>query len=588
MLEATLKPFGEATGYNKGYPRPYRAREVKDEHLADNVLAKQVVALRRRNAELEAAEAERDRAWAWLRQNEEHYRAAVENVADAIVITVGTTRVFVNQAFLILHELDDMSQASGLALDHFIVTEDRPMVSDRTLARERGEPAPGLYEYRIRRTNGEVRTVETSAVAITFDGQPATLAVLRDISQRKEAERALHENEERIRRLAEIGQIISSSLNIDDVYGRFAAKVRELIAFERIVITVADLERSTFTTAYAMGGEVADRRRGDVSDLASSVTQEVIRTRSGLILQSEDVEELIRRFSGPLPAYQAGFRSFLSVPLIASDKVIGALHLESTSPEAYTEQDLNLALSIAAQISGAIANAQLFEQLETGEEELRRLTQKVIEAQEEERHRVSRELHDEAGQALTALKISLDLIRSDLSVDTGPLHQRILGAVDLTDTTMEKIRLLARGLRPPELDAVGLNPTLEGFCREFAQLTQLSIDYSGVEMPTLPDTFSISFYRFLQEALANVAKHAMATRVRVELSHNADAVSLMVEDDGRGFIPGRPATGAGQSKGIGLLGMEERFELLGGRLKVESRPGQGTRLVAQVPRKEYP
>ena len=163
MLEATLKPFGEATGYNKGYPRPYRAREVKDEHLADNVLAKQVVALRRRNAELEAAEAERDRAWAWLRQNEEHYRAAVENVADAIVITVGTTRVFVNQAFLILHGLDDMSQASGLALDHFIVTEDRPMVSDRTLARERGEPAPGLYEYRIRRTNGEVRTVETSS-----------------------------------------------------------------------------------------------------------------------------------------------------------------------------------------------------------------------------------------------------------------------------------------------------------------------------------------------------------------------------------------------------------------------------------------
>ena len=302
------------------------------------------------------------------------------------------------------------------------------MVKDRTLARERGEPAPGLYEYRIRRTNGEVRTVETSAVAITYDGQPATLAVLRDISERKEAEQAIHENEKRIRRLAEIGQIISSSLNIDDVYGRFAAKVRELIAFERIVITVADLERSTFTTAYAMGGEVTDRRRGDVSDLASSVTQEVIRTRSGLILQSEDVDELIRRFSGPLPAYQAGFRSFLSVPLIASDEVIGALHLESTSPEAYTEQDLNLALSIAAQVSGAIANAHLFEQLETGEEELRRLTQKVIEAQEEERHRVSRELHDEAGQALTALKISLDLIRSDLSVDTGPLHQRILGA----------------------------------------------------------------------------------------------------------------------------------------------------------------
>ena len=152
---------------------------------------------------------------------------------------------------------------------------------------------------------------------------------------------------------------------------------------------------------------------------------------------------------------------------------------------------------------------------------------------------------------------------------------------------MEKVRLLARGLRPPELDAVGLNPTLEGFCREFAQRTQLSITYSGVEMPTLPDTLSISFYRFLQEALANVAKHAEATQVRVQLSHIDDTVSLTVEDDGQGFVPGRRTTGVGQSKGIGLLGMEERFELLGGRLQVDSRPGQGTRLVAQVQRKEY-
>ena len=561
---------------------------MKDEHSAENVLAKQVAALHHRIAELEASEAERDRAWAWLRQNEEHYRTAVENVADAIVITVGTTRVFVNQAFLSLHGLGDMSQASGLALDHFIVAEDRPMVSDRTLARERGEPVPGLYEYRIRRTNGEVCTVETTAVAITYDGQPATLAVLRDISERKEAERTLHESEERIQRLAEIGQIISSSLDIEEVYERFAAKVRELISFDRIVITVAQPERNIFTTAYVMGGDVRDRRPGDVAGLSDSVTQEVIRRRSGLIIQSEDTADLRSRFSTLLPAYQAGFRSFLSVPLIANDEVIGALHLEATVSNAYGERDLNLAMSVGAQISGAIANAQLFAQLEAGEEELRRITQKVIDAQEEERHRVSRELHDEAGQALTALKISLDLIRSDLSLESGPLYQRILGAVELTDTTMEKIRLLARGLRPPELDAVGLNPTLEGFCREFAQLTQLSIDYSGAELPTLPDTCSISFYRFLQEALANVAKHAMATRVRVELSHNADAVSLMVEDDGRGFIPGRPATGTGQSKGIGLLGMEERFELLGGRLKVESRPGQGTRLVAQVPGKEYP
>ena len=233
-------------------------------------LLNEVVALRQRITELEAAEAEGNRAWAWLRQNEEHYRVAVENVADAIVITVGTTRVFVNQAFLTLHGLDDLSQAFGLALDHFIVPEDRPMVRERTLARERGEPAPGIYVYRIHKTSGEVRTVETSAVAITFNGEPATLAVLRDITERKRAEQALHESEERIRCLAEIGRIITSSPNIDKVYGPFAEKVRELIPFDRIVITIADLDRDTLTTAYVMGGEVADRRPGDVTILARS------------------------------------------------------------------------------------------------------------------------------------------------------------------------------------------------------------------------------------------------------------------------------------------------------------------------------
>ena len=549
---------------------------MRDEDNITAEVVEVVKALRQRLAEIEPLEPDFKLALQKVLEREEHNRTAVDNVTDAIVINVATTRVFVNKAFLVLHGLEDSAEVSGLPLDHFIVPEDREMVSERSLARQRGESAPGVYEYRIRKTNGAIRTVEASAVAITYDGQPATLAVLRDVTERKQAE-------QQVQCLADIGRIIGSSLNIDDVYQPFAERVWAALPFDRIVITTADKENATFTTAYVMGDEIAEFQRGQVATLTDSVTQEIIRTRSGLLTRTENIDELGNRFPGLLLASQAGFRSFISVPLISSDEVVGVLHLLSTTPDTYMEHELNLAMGIGAQISGAIANAKLFEELEAGRERSRWLTHQVVTAQEEERHRVSQELHDEAGQALTALKISLDLLHSDLGLQPGPIRDRFEAARDLADNTMENIRLLARGLRPPELDAVGLNGTLEGFCREFAELTRLSIDYSGLKIPGLLDAVNISFYRFLQEALTNVAKHAQANRVLVEFSRDADTISLSVGDDGHGFVPSVETANSYNSKGIGLLGMRERFEVLGGRLEVRSRPGEGTRLVAYAP-----
>jgi signal transduction histidine kinase len=152
--------------------------------------------------------------------------------------------------------------------------------------------------------------------------------------------------------------------------------------------------------------------------------------------------------------------------------------------------------------------------------------------------------------------------------------------VALTDMTMERLRTLARDLRPPALDTAGLNPTLEGLCREFAKRVNLTIEFEAEELPALPDLVNICLYRFLQEALTNVAKHAQATQVQVKLAANASAVSLTVQDNGGGFDP---QTGL-PPKGIGLLGLQERLELLGGRLELKSQPGQGACLAAHLPR----
>ena len=182
---------------------------------------------------------------------------------------------------------------------------------------------PGLHRYRIRRSDGEVRTVESSAVAITFDGQPATLAVLRDITERNQAE-------DRVRRLAEIGRIINSTLNIEEVYEPFAQRVRDLIPFERIVITIADPSQGLFTTAYVSGGDVAQRRAGDVANLSNSLTQEVIRTPVRPDHPAEEHRGPEAELCCPSSLFRRTkpvSRSFLSVPLISHDEVIGVLHL---------------------------------------------------------------------------------------------------------------------------------------------------------------------------------------------------------------------------------------------------------------------
>lgn len=224
--------------------------------------------------------------------------------------------------------------------------------------------------------------------------------------------------------------------------------------------------------------------------------------------------------------------------------------------------------------------------LRASQTRMQKLAHQVISTQEEERRKLAHALHDEAGQALTALKITLELIAQDLPGQHKGLQSRIQGAAGLAESTMNRLRQLAQGLRPPALDSVGLGPTLEDCCHDFATWTHLSIDYRGQDPPLLPEPVSITLYRFLQEALTNVARHAAASQVRVILDHDAESVALSVQDDGHGF-GGSTARASGPSPGIGLVGMRERLESLGGTLDVESSPETGTRVAAWIPLESY-
>ncbi len=216
------------------------------------------------------------------------------------------------------------------------------------------------------------------------------------------------------------------------------------------------------------------------------------------------------------------------------------------------------------------------------EMQMHELAQRVVYAQEEERHRVSRELHDEAGQALAALKISLQLMRDDVATDSAGLASGLDDAVALVESTRDQIRLIARDLRPPSLDGLGLGMALEGFCNDFAKRTNLAIRYSSSGDVTAPDAVEMCLYRLLQEGLSNVAVHAAASRVDVALERDGAVIRLSIVDDGAGFEPAAVA-GRSPESGLGLAGMRERIELLDGVLVIESASGRGTSITAELP-----
>jgi len=212
-------------------------------------------------------------------------------------------------------------------------------------------------------------------------------------------------------------------------------------------------------------------------------------------------------------------------------------------------------------------------------ENIRRMAERVVAAQEEERQRISRELHDDLGQALTTHLLALRNLQEDLSVPVETMFERLQSLYDQSYEIFVKIRRLARDLRPPVLDALGLRVAMQTYCTEFTRRTHLPIIFEAdSSLPELSDIYNITLYRALQEALTNIIKHAQASQGWVDLSIEENMVHLTVQDNGIGFSEEKAA-----SNGIGLAGLRERITIAGGTLNINSTAKRGTILSAQFP-----
>jgi two-component system sensor histidine kinase UhpB len=214
----------------------------------------------------------------------------------------------------------------------------------------------------------------------------------------------------------------------------------------------------------------------------------------------------------------------------------------------------------------------------------RKYLSRIIEAQEGERKRISRELHDEIGQALTAIKFSLDMMEKDVPETLPTVLEKLRETKSLSNQTLTAMRQLSMDLRPTMLDDVGLIPTVRWYVQSFSNRLKIASNFQAVGFEEkLPPQIETALYRILQEALNNIAKHSGATRIEISLERRDGLVSASVTDNGRGFDPVRVLRSDSLEGGLGILGMEERVSLLGGKIDIQSKPGAGTYLYIEVP-----
>jgi len=235
-------------------------------------------------------------------------------------------------------------------------------------------------------------------------------------------------------------------------------------------------------------------------------------------------------------------------------------------------------------LHGLVSEKQrLYDESLRHQRQLRDLSRSMIQAGEETMHRLVRDLHDDLGQGLTAARIDLGLADRDLAPDSAA-HAHVLAAREQIAAVMQSLRNLSQLLRPPVLDDLGLVPAMQWYTARFAERTRIDVTLeAGGAQTRLQRSVEVALYRVLQEALTNVSRHAAAHHVNVRLAIGADAVTLQITDDGRGFDAAGFVQSPPSDHGMGVLGMRERVATYGGRFTIASQPGAGTAVELTIP-----
>lgn len=359
---------------------------------------------------------------------------------------------------------------------------------------------------------------------------------------------------------------------------QFAAALRSCLAREQ--------ERA-LEQAYELGRDAIARGLGvlDVAKLHQEALVSTLRSplQSGAVPCVKAAGALVLEALTPFEATHRGFHEAY-LKLRELNRTLEQRNLE----QAAINRRLRLEIKERARTEAALRQSEkhyrkLFRQAQLMQEDLRQLSDEILHVQEEERTRISRELHDEVGQALTALNVNLAMLTNPAGRSPGNFEARIAGVQALLEQTMGTVHNFARELRPAMLDELGLLPALRSYLKDFQERTRIHASFdAGPHLEELDDGQKTTLFRVAQESLTNITKHAQASQVTVAIRRRNGNVRMEIRDNGKGFAM-EPQMAAKRKKRLGVLGMQERVRLVNGHLGLHSQPGKGTVVHVLIP-----
>lgn len=411
----------------------------------------------------------------------------------------------------------------------------------------------------------------------------AVAELRRDVTAERELENQILRHHHHLHALSRISSAVSELWDLDTILNVSLDAVLEIINGEIGGILLFDTQnrKLSYRVYRGLSAKYAARVRLAVGEgIAGMVAQ----TTNPILV--EDISKDPRVAHADLVSTE-GLKGFASVPLKTKDKVVGVMNIASRMRGRFTQDDLYLLNSIGHQIGTAIEQARLYELLARATERYRVLLRHALTAQEEERRRIARELHDETSQSLTSLTLTLQAIIGMVELK-GIEDAELMGKLKTAHSTAvhagNEIVKLMRELRPTLLDELGMPAAIRRYAKDTLEShgIKVSTEFAGVEERFRPEV-EITLFRVAQGAIGNILEHSAAKKALIKLDCDDHECVLCIEDDGRGFDVNNLTRVDPSGRGAGLFTMKERVRLAGGSCHVESQPKRGTKVIVKIP-----